>query len=152
LGVPQRFFEGHLGSAKFFEAILGSATSKRLKNTGLHCICNSFSLLLKKYFQLKTVWKYVGKSPQTYYYGFFRSSHLHWSFVCVIRWMVMAVWKSWFNFFEIIPKGQFPRGLHSQNGWDFLPFHVNIFVKENICNRVEKVIKKLEQFYAGKIS
>jgi hypothetical protein len=33
--VPRRFFEGNLGSAEFFEVILGSATSKRLKNTDL---------------------------------------------------------------------------------------------------------------------
>jgi hypothetical protein len=33
VGVPQSFFKGNLGSAKLFEVILGSATSKRLKNT-----------------------------------------------------------------------------------------------------------------------
>jgi hypothetical protein len=34
--VPQSFFINNLGSAKLFEVILGSATSKRLKNTALN--------------------------------------------------------------------------------------------------------------------
>jgi hypothetical protein len=33
--LPQSFSEGNLGSAKFSEAIFGSAASKRLKNTVL---------------------------------------------------------------------------------------------------------------------
>jgi hypothetical protein len=39
--VPQSFFDGKLGSEKLFEVILGSATSKRLKNTILPYLKNT---------------------------------------------------------------------------------------------------------------
>jgi hypothetical protein len=34
-GVPQKILEGLWGSANLFESILGSASTKRLKNTAL---------------------------------------------------------------------------------------------------------------------
>ena len=48
--VPQRFFDDNLGSANFFEVILCSATSKRLKNTALtnrKIIDNSMTFILR---------------------------------------------------------------------------------------------------------
>jgi hypothetical protein len=47
LWVPPSFSEGNLGSAKFFGVILGSAASKRLKNTGVdYGVTKSYVLLL----------------------------------------------------------------------------------------------------------